>query len=152
MCRSNAHCCLLGKITSLDTSTMRAAMKPGWEDLVRRCIQKFHTQHEGESVSYAKRHHHEGNGLSVTPFLKSILLTYPFWGALSLQQWFLNPPWGLRSGDSCPGLLPSEGKWNRRNCRAKSVMREVKLKMITSHKGRWKGTRSFSSILRLLDM
>ncbi|PNI56207.1 NCOA2 isoform 4 [Pan troglodytes] len=48
-----------GKITSLDTSTMRAAMKPGWEDLVRRCIQKFHAQHEGESVSYAKRHHHE---------------------------------------------------------------------------------------------
>ncbi|KAF4022345.1 hypothetical protein G4228_014281 [Cervus hanglu yarkandensis] len=48
-----------GKITSLDTSTMRAAMKPGWEDLVRRCIQKFHAQHEGEAVSYAKRHHHE---------------------------------------------------------------------------------------------
>ncbi|XP_008847093.1 nuclear receptor coactivator 2 isoform X5 [Nannospalax galili] len=50
---------LQGKITSLDTSTMRAAMKPGWEDLVRRCIQKFHAQHEGESASYAKRHHHE---------------------------------------------------------------------------------------------
>ncbi|XP_036034807.1 nuclear receptor coactivator 2 [Onychomys torridus] len=50
---------LQGKITSLDTSTMRAAMKPGWEDLVRRCIQKFHTQHEGETLSYAKRHHHE---------------------------------------------------------------------------------------------
>ncbi|XP_035965292.1 nuclear receptor coactivator 2 isoform X2 [Halichoerus grypus] len=50
---------LQGKITSLDTSTMRAAMKPGWEDLVRRCIQKFHAQHEGEAVSYAKRHHHE---------------------------------------------------------------------------------------------
>ncbi|XP_040850500.1 nuclear receptor coactivator 2 isoform X4 [Ochotona curzoniae] len=50
---------LQGKITSLDTSTMRAAMKPGWEDLVRRCIQKFHAQHEGESISYAKRHHHE---------------------------------------------------------------------------------------------
>ncbi|XP_036293007.1 nuclear receptor coactivator 2 isoform X4 [Pipistrellus kuhlii] len=50
---------LQGKITSLDTSTMRAAMKPGWEDLVRRCIQKFHAQHEGESLSYAKRHHHE---------------------------------------------------------------------------------------------
>ncbi|VCX37695.1 unnamed protein product, partial [Gulo gulo] len=46
---------LQGKITSLDTSTMRAAMKPGWEDLVRRCIQKFHAQHEGEAVSYAKR-------------------------------------------------------------------------------------------------
>ncbi|KAF5926315.1 hypothetical protein HPG69_011446 [Diceros bicornis minor] len=57
--RYNACCYLIGKITSLDTSTMRAAMKPGWEDLVRRCIQKFHAQHEGESVSYAKRHHHE---------------------------------------------------------------------------------------------
>lgn len=59
-CRGNACCSPIGKITSLDTSTMRAAMKPGWEDLVRRCIQKFHAQHEGESVSYAKRHHHEG--------------------------------------------------------------------------------------------
>lgn len=48
-----------GKITSLDTSTMRAAMKPGWEDLVRRCIQRFHAQHEGE-ISFAKRHHQEG--------------------------------------------------------------------------------------------
>lgn len=48
-----------GKITSLDTSTMRAAMKPGWEDLVRRCIQRFHSQHEGE-ISFAKRHHQEG--------------------------------------------------------------------------------------------
>jgi hypothetical protein len=44
---------------------MRAAMKPGWEDLVRRCIQKFHTQHEGESLSYAKRHHHEGRPLCI---------------------------------------------------------------------------------------
>lgn len=59
-CRADAHGSPAGKITSLDTSTMRAAMKPGWEDLVRRCIQKFHAQHEGESVSYAKRHHHEG--------------------------------------------------------------------------------------------
>uniref|UniRef100_A0A8C3RXK3 Nuclear receptor coactivator n=1 Tax=Chelydra serpentina TaxID=8475 RepID=A0A8C3RXK3_CHESE len=49
---------LQGKITSLDTSTMRAAMKPGWEDLVRRCIQRFHAQHEGE-ISFAKRHHQE---------------------------------------------------------------------------------------------
>lgn len=59
-CRADARGSPAGKITSLDTSTMRAAMKPGWEDLVRRCIQKFHAQHEGESVSYAKRHHHEG--------------------------------------------------------------------------------------------
>uniref|UniRef100_A0A8B9PTM9 Nuclear receptor coactivator n=1 Tax=Apteryx owenii TaxID=8824 RepID=A0A8B9PTM9_APTOW len=59
---------LQGKITSLDTSTMRAAMKPGWEDLVRRCIQKFHSQHEGE-ISFAKRHHQEvlRQGLAFSP-------------------------------------------------------------------------------------
>ncbi|XP_076005109.1 nuclear receptor coactivator 2-like [Genypterus blacodes] len=44
-----------GKITSLDTSLLRAAMKPGWEDLVRRCIQRFHLQNEGE-MSFAKKH------------------------------------------------------------------------------------------------
>ncbi|KAG8570684.1 hypothetical protein GDO81_011374 [Engystomops pustulosus] len=48
---------LQGKITSLDTSTMRALMRPGWEDLVRRCIQKFHS-HDGE-LSLSKRHHQE---------------------------------------------------------------------------------------------
>ncbi|XP_062841913.1 nuclear receptor coactivator 2 isoform X2 [Trichomycterus rosablanca] len=49
---------LQGKITSLDTSQLRASMKPGWEDLVRRCIQRFHLQNDGD-VSYAKRHQQE---------------------------------------------------------------------------------------------
>ncbi|XP_038143680.1 nuclear receptor coactivator 2 isoform X4 [Cyprinodon tularosa] len=49
---------LQGKITSLDTSLLRASMKPGWEDLVRRCIQRFHLQKDGE-MSFAKRHQQE---------------------------------------------------------------------------------------------
>ena len=48
-----------GKITSLDTSQLRASMKPGWEDLVRRCIQRFHLQNDGE-ISFAKKHQQEG--------------------------------------------------------------------------------------------
>lgn len=48
-----------GKITSLDTSLLRATMKPGWEDLVRRCIQRFHLQNEGE-ISFAKKHMQDG--------------------------------------------------------------------------------------------
>ncbi|XP_069813603.1 nuclear receptor coactivator 2 isoform X2 [Dendropsophus ebraccatus] len=58
---------LQGKITSLDTSTMRALMRPGWEDLVRRCIQKFHS-HDGE-LSLSKRHHQEvlRVGLALSP-------------------------------------------------------------------------------------
>lgn len=50
---------VVGKITSLDTSLLRASMKPGWEDLVRRCIQRFHLQNDGE-MSFAKRHQQEG--------------------------------------------------------------------------------------------
>lgn len=49
----------VGKITSLDTSLLRASMKPGWEDLVRRCIQRFHLQNDGD-MSFAKRHQQEG--------------------------------------------------------------------------------------------
>lgn len=56
---SNPVPCVLGKITSLDTSLLRASMKPGWEDLVRRCIQRFHLQNDGE-MSFAKRHQQEG--------------------------------------------------------------------------------------------
>lgn len=51
-----------GKITSLDTSLLRATMKPGWEDLVRRCIQRFHLQNEGE-ISFAKKHMQDGESL-----------------------------------------------------------------------------------------
>ncbi|KAM4028492.1 nuclear receptor coactivator 2 isoform 2-T6 [Anomaloglossus baeobatrachus] len=59
---------LQGKITSLDTSTMRALMRPGWEDLVRRSIQKFHHPHDGE-LSLSKRHHQEALrvGFSLSP-------------------------------------------------------------------------------------
>nr|XP_014015348.1 unnamed protein product [Salmo salar] len=49
---------LQGKITSLDTSLLRASMKPGWEDLVRTSIQRFHLQNDGE-MSFAKRHQQE---------------------------------------------------------------------------------------------
>ncbi|XP_039982839.1 nuclear receptor coactivator 2 isoform X4 [Xiphias gladius] len=52
------HQDLQGKITSLDTSLLRASMRPGWEDLVRRCIQRFHLQNDGE-MSFAKRHQQE---------------------------------------------------------------------------------------------
>lgn len=57
---ANSRCpCCPGKITSLDTSLLRASMKPGWEDLVRRCIQRFHLQNDGE-MSFAKKHQQDG--------------------------------------------------------------------------------------------
>ncbi|XP_053571086.1 nuclear receptor coactivator 2 isoform X2 [Bombina bombina] len=62
---------LQGKITSLDTSTMRALMRPGWEDLVRKCIQRFHAQHDGD-ISYSKKHHQEvlRQGLALSPLYR----------------------------------------------------------------------------------
>ncbi|MEQ2243275.1 hypothetical protein ILYODFUR_005353 [Ilyodon furcidens] len=62
---------LQGKITSLDTSVLRASMKPGWEDMVRRCIQRFHLQSDGE-MSFAKKHHQEvlKNGHALSPLYR----------------------------------------------------------------------------------
>ncbi|XP_037315050.2 nuclear receptor coactivator 2-like isoform X2 [Pungitius pungitius] len=62
---------LQGKITSLDTSQLRASMKPGWEDLVRRCIKRFHLQNEGE-MSFAKKHQQDvlRSGQALSPLYR----------------------------------------------------------------------------------
>ncbi|XP_070701171.1 nuclear receptor coactivator 2-like [Pempheris klunzingeri] len=62
---------LQGKITSLDTSQLRVSMKPGWEDLVRRCIQRFHLQNDGE-MSFAKKHQQDvlRNGHALSPLYR----------------------------------------------------------------------------------
>uniref|UniRef100_A0A3Q3M7M6 Nuclear receptor coactivator 2 n=1 Tax=Mastacembelus armatus TaxID=205130 RepID=A0A3Q3M7M6_9TELE len=62
---------LQGKITLLDTSLLRASMKPGWEDLVRRCIQRFHLQNDGE-MSFAKKHQQDvlRNGHALSPMYR----------------------------------------------------------------------------------
>ncbi|XP_019730623.1 nuclear receptor coactivator 2-like isoform X2 [Hippocampus comes] len=62
---------LQGKITSLDTSLLRASMKLGWEDLVRRCIQRFHLQNDGD-ISFAKRHQQDvlRNGHALSPLYR----------------------------------------------------------------------------------
>ncbi|KAM8838391.1 nuclear receptor coactivator 2-like [Synchiropus picturatus] len=62
---------LQGKITSLDTSHLRASMNPGWEDLVRRCIQRFHLMNDDET-SFAKKHQQEvmRNGIAFSPLYR----------------------------------------------------------------------------------
>ncbi|XP_061549515.1 nuclear receptor coactivator 2-like isoform X2 [Phycodurus eques] len=62
---------LQGKITSLDTSLLRASRKPGWEDLVRRCIQRFHVQNDGD-ISFAKSHQQDvlRNGHALSPLYR----------------------------------------------------------------------------------
>nr|XP_061785349.1 nuclear receptor coactivator 1-like isoform X1 [Nerophis lumbriciformis] len=47
-----------GKIISIETSALRATGRPGWEDLVRKCIYAFF-QPQGKEPSHAKKLLHE---------------------------------------------------------------------------------------------
>ncbi|XP_023808907.1 nuclear receptor coactivator 1 isoform X1 [Oryzias latipes] len=57
-----------GKIVSIETSALRAKGRPGWEDLVRRCIYAFF-QSQGKEPSHAKKLLHEvmTHGSAVSP-------------------------------------------------------------------------------------
>lgn len=52
-------CSTPGKIISIETSALRATGRPGWEDLVRKCIYAFF-QPQGKEPSLAKKLLHEG--------------------------------------------------------------------------------------------
>ncbi|KAM9356268.1 nuclear receptor coactivator 1 [Pholidichthys leucotaenia] len=57
-----------GKIISIETSALRATGRPGWEDLVRKCIYAFF-QPQGKEPSHAKKLLHEvmTHGTAVSP-------------------------------------------------------------------------------------
>lgn len=50
---------ILGKIISIETGALRATGRPGWEDLVRKCIYAFF-QPQGKEPSHAKKLLQEG--------------------------------------------------------------------------------------------
>lgn len=56
----------IGKIISIDTSSLRAAGRTGWEDLVRKCIYAFF-QPQGREPSYARQLFQEGKIFSYFP-------------------------------------------------------------------------------------
>nr|XP_057925736.1 nuclear receptor coactivator 1 isoform X2 [Doryrhamphus excisus] len=57
-----------GKIISIETSALRATGRPGWEDLVRKCIYAFF-QPQGKEPSHAKKLLHEvmAHGTAISP-------------------------------------------------------------------------------------
>ncbi|XP_047244838.1 nuclear receptor coactivator 1 isoform X2 [Girardinichthys multiradiatus] len=57
-----------GKIISIETSALRTTGRPGWEDVVRRCIYAFF-QPQGKEPSHAKKLLHEvmAHGTAVSP-------------------------------------------------------------------------------------
>ncbi|XP_054474422.1 nuclear receptor coactivator 1 [Anoplopoma fimbria] len=63
-----------GKIISIETSALRATGRPGWEDLVRKCIYAFF-QTQGKEPSHAKKLLHEvmTHGTAISPLYHFML-------------------------------------------------------------------------------
>ncbi|KAM7368407.1 hypothetical protein PAMP_014629 [Pampus punctatissimus] len=63
-----------GKIISIETSALRATGRPGWEDLVRKCIYAFF-QPQGKEPSHAKKLLHEvmTHGTAISPLYHFVL-------------------------------------------------------------------------------
>ncbi|XP_077408237.1 nuclear receptor coactivator 1 isoform X2 [Vanacampus margaritifer] len=63
-----------GKIISIETSALRATGRPGWEDLVRKCIYAFF-QPQGKEPSHAKKLLHEvmSHGTAISPLYRFAL-------------------------------------------------------------------------------
>jgi nuclear receptor coactivator 3 len=63
---------LSGKLIEIEQqNTLHTTMRPGWEDLVRRCMQMFLHRSEGQPWSY-KRHYHDAfiHGHAETPLYR----------------------------------------------------------------------------------
>ena len=84
-----------GKILSLDTSALRAALSPGWEDLVRCCIRRFHRPRPPDHASYAKRHHQDGeaNVLLRTSYIHPQSTLHPPFSPLHPPYIHPSPPY-----------------------------------------------------------
>lgn len=51
---------IIGKLIEIEhQNTLHTTMRPGWEDLVRRCMQMFLNRSDGQPWSY-KRHYQDG--------------------------------------------------------------------------------------------
>lgn len=62
---------LSGKVVNIDTNSLRNSMRPGFEDTIRRCIQRFLCHSDGQQWT-SKRHYQEAyvHGHSETPLYR----------------------------------------------------------------------------------
>ena len=87
--------CLIGKVITIDTNSLRSSMRPGFEDIIRRCIQRFFSLNDGQSWSQ-KRHYQEGKEFRGW-FLISFVVTFGCYQFSSVQSlscvWLFATPW-----------------------------------------------------------
>ncbi|NP_001081732.1 nuclear receptor coactivator 3 [Xenopus laevis] len=83
---------LTGKVVNIDANSLRSSMRPGFEDTIRRCIQRFLFHSEGQPWTY-KRHYQEAyvHGLSETPLYRFSLADGTMVTAQTKSKLFRNP-------------------------------------------------------------
>ncbi|XP_071966644.1 nuclear receptor coactivator 3 isoform X2 [Engystomops pustulosus] len=83
---------LSGKVVNIDPNSLRNSMRPGFEDTIRRCIQRFLCHSDGQAWTY-KRHYQEAyvHGHSDTPLYRFSLADGTIVTAQTKSKLFRNP-------------------------------------------------------------
>uniref|UniRef100_A0A8C3VBZ5 Nuclear receptor coactivator 3 n=1 Tax=Catharus ustulatus TaxID=91951 RepID=A0A8C3VBZ5_CATUS len=107
---------LSGKLINIDTNSLRSSMRPGFEDTIRRCIQRFLCHNDGQSWSN-KHHYHEAytQGHAETPFYRFSLADGTIVTAQTKSKLFRNPVTNDRHGFVSTHFLQREQNGYRPN-------------------------------------
>ncbi|XP_040186446.1 nuclear receptor coactivator 3 isoform X3 [Rana temporaria] len=83
---------LSGKVVNIDPNSLRNSMRPGFEDTIRRCIQRFLCHSDGQQWT-SKRHYQEAyvHGHSETPLYRFSLADGTMVTAQTKSKLFRNP-------------------------------------------------------------
>ncbi|XP_040837289.1 nuclear receptor coactivator 3 isoform X2 [Ochotona curzoniae] len=90
---------LSGKVVNIDTNSLRSSMRPGFEDTIRRCIQRFFSLNDGQPGTQ-KRHYQEAyiHGHAETPVYRFSLADGTIVTAQTKSKLFRNPVTNDRHG------------------------------------------------------
>ncbi|NWZ37586.1 NCOA3 protein, partial [Brachypodius atriceps] len=107
---------LSGKLVNIDTNSLRSSMRPGFEDTIRRCVQRFLCHNDGQSWSN-KRHYHEAytQGHAETPLYRFSLADGTIVTAQTKSKLFRNPVTNDRHGFVSTHFLHREQNGYRPN-------------------------------------
>ncbi|XP_055401204.1 nuclear receptor coactivator 3 isoform X6 [Bubalus kerabau] len=107
---------LSGKVITIDTNSLRSSMRPGFEDIIRRCIQRFFSLNDGQSWSQ-KRHYQEAyiHGHAETPLYRFSLADGTIVTAQTKSKLFRNPVTNDRHGFVSTHFLQREQNGYRPN-------------------------------------
>ncbi|XP_006158618.1 nuclear receptor coactivator 3 isoform X3 [Tupaia chinensis] len=107
---------LSGKVVNIDTNSLRSSMRPGFEDIIRRCIQRFFSLNDGQSWSQ-KRHYQEAyiHGHAETPVYRFSLADGTIVTAQTKSKLFRHPVTNDRHGFVSTHFLQREQNGYRPN-------------------------------------